>query len=323
LAENGGKEKIIPMLQRGTSTAVASLEKNLRQRWRLGEKAIEGWIFLNGMLAIVVLLGVLVLLLREGLPIFFYTPPWEFFFGTKWYPVSEPPTFGIMPFFVATLWVTLVSTAIAVPIGVGCAAYLAEVAPAKVRETVKPVVELLAGIPSVVMGFIGLMLLSPLVQSMFNLNTGLSGLTAAIMLSMMSLPIIVSVSEDALRAVPREFREAAYALGATKWETIRHVCIPGALSGIAAAVMLGVGRAVGETMTVLMVAGGALAVPYSPTEPMMPMTAAIASGIGNAVRGGLQYQALFAIGLILFVMTLAVNLIADRVLERQKRKFAR
>jgi len=161
------------------------------------------------------------------------------------------------------------------------------------------------------------------VQSAFNLNTGLSGLTAAIMLSMMSLPIIVSVSEDALRAVPREFREAAYALGATKWETIRHVCIPGALSGIAAAVMLGVGRAIGETMTVLMVAGGALAVPYSPTEPMMPMTAAIASGIGNAVRGGLQYQALFAIGLILFVMTLAVNLIADRVLERQKRKFAR
>ena len=325
MAENGGKEKIIPMLQRGASTATAeaSLTKGLRRRWRLGERAIEGWIFLNGLLAIVVLLGVLVLLLREGLPIFFYSPPWEFFFGTKWYPVSEPPTFGIMPFFVATLWVTLVSTAIAVPVGVGCAAYLAEVAPAKVRETVKPVVELLAGIPSVVMGFIGLMLLSPLVQSMFNLNTGLSGLTAAIMLSMMSLPIIVSVSEDALRAVPREFREAAYALGATKWETIRHVCIPGALSGIAAAVMLGVGRAVGETMTVLMVAGGALAVPYSPTEPMMPMTAAIASGIGNAVRGGLQYQALFAIGLILFVMTFAVNLIADRVLERQKRKFAR
>ena len=325
MAENGGKEKIIPMLQRGASTATAeaSLTKGLRRRWRLGERVIEGWIFLNGLLAIVVLLGVLVLLLREGLPIFFYTPPWEFFFGTKWYPVSEPPTFGIMPFFVATLWVTLTSTAIAVPVGVGCAAYLAEVAPAKVRETVKPIVELLAGIPSVVMGFIGLMLLSPLVQSMFNLNTGLSGLTAAIMLSMMSLPIIVSVSEDALRAVPREFREAAYALGATKWETIRHVCIPGALSGIAAAVMLGVGRAIGETMTVLMVAGGALAVPYSPTEPMMPMTAAIASGIGNAVRGGLQYQALFAIGLILFVMTFAVNLIADRVLERQKRKFAR
>jgi len=295
----------------------------LRRRWRLGEKLIESWIFLAGILTIVVLLGIIVLLLKEGLPAFWYTPPWEFLFGTKWYPVSEPPTFGITSFFVATLWVTLVATAISVPIGVACAAYLAEVAPAKVRETVKPIIEILAGIPSVVMGFIGLLLLSPLVQSAFNLNTGLCGLTAGIMLSLMSLPIIISVSEDALRAVPDDFREASYALGATKWETIRHVCIPGALSGITAAVMLGVGRAIGETMTVLMVAGGALAVPVSPTDPMMPMTAAIASGIGNAVRGGLQYQALFAIGLILFAITLAVNLIADRVLDRQKRKFAR
>ncbi len=313
------------MLKQGASaaTAVTGLEKSLRRRWRLGERSIEVWIFLNGLLAIVVLLGVLVLLFWEGLPIFFYTPPWEFLFGTEWYPVSEPPTFGIMPFFVSTLMITAVSTAIAVPVGVGCAAYLAELAPPRLRETVKPIIELLAGIPSVVMGFIGLMLLSPLVQSMFNLPTGLSGLAAGIMLSLMSLPIIISVSEDALRAVPDEFRQAAYALGATKWETIRHVCIPAALSGIAAAVMLGVGRAIGETMTVLMVAGGALAVPYSPAEPMMPMTAAIASGIGNAVRGGLQYQALFAIGLILFTMTLAVNLIADKVLERQKRKFAR
>jgi len=313
------------MLQRGASPATADsgLSMSLRRRWRLREKTIESWIFLNGLLAVVVLLGVLILLMREGLPVFLYTSPLKFLFGTRWYPVSEPPTFGMLTFFAATLWVTLISTAIAVPVGVGCAAYLAEVAPSKLRETVKPVVELLAGIPSVVMGLIGLLLLSPLVQSIFNLNTGLSGLTAAIMLSMMSLPIIVSVSEDALRAVSNEFREASYALGATKWETVRHVCIPGALSGIAAAIMLGVGRAIGETMTVLMVAGGALAVPLSPTEPMMPMTAAIASGIGNAVRGGLQYQALFAIGLILFLMTLSVNLIADRVLERQKRKFAR
>ena len=306
-----------------TSLTTAEPREALRRRWRLGEKLIESWIFLAGILTIVVLLGIVALLLKEGLPAFWYTSPWEFLFGTKWYPVSEPPTFGITSFFVATLWVTLVATAISVPIGVACAAYLAEVAPAKVRETVKPIIEILAGIPSVVMGFIGLMLLSPLVQSAFNLNTGLCGLTAGIMLSLMSLPIIISVSEDALRAVPDDFREASYALGATKWETIRHVCIPGALSGITAAVMLGVGRAIGETMTVLMVAGGALAVPVSPTDPMMPMTAAIASGIGNAVRGGLQYQALFAIGLILFVITLAVNLIADRVLERLKRKFAR
>jgi len=303
--------------------AAAALASGLARRWRLGEKFIEGWIYLAGLLTIVVLLGIIVLLIKEGVPIFLDTPPWEFFFGTKWYPVSEPPTFGIMPFFVATLWVTIVATAISVPIGVACAAYLSEVAPDSARETVKPVIELLAGIPSVVMGFIGLMLLSPLVQSAFNLNTGLAGLTAGIMLAFMSLPIIISVSEDALRAVPDGFRQASYALGANKWETIWHVCIPAALSGITAAVMLGVGRAIGETMTVLMVAGGALAVPVSPTDPMMPMTAAIASGIGNAVRGGLQYQALFAIGLILFILTLAVNLIADRVLERQKRKFAR
>jgi len=295
----------------------------LARRRRLGEKLIESWIYLAGLLTIVVLLGIIILLIKEGLPIFFDTPPWEFFFGTKWYPVSEPPTFGIMPFFVATLWVTVVATAISVPVGVACAAYLSEVAPNSVRETVKPVIELLAGFPSVVMGFIGLMLLSPLVQSAFNLDTGLSGLTAGIMLAFMSLPIIISVSEDAMRAVPDEFRQASYALGATKWETIWHVGIPAALSGITAAVMLGVGRAIGETMTVLMVAGGALAVPVSPTDPMMPMTAAIASGIGNAVRGGLQYQALFAIGLILFVLTLFVNLVADRVLERQKRKFQR
>jgi phosphate transport system permease protein len=303
--------------------ATAVLVGGLERRWRLGEKFIEGWILLAGLVAIAVLLGIIGLLIKEGVPIFFDTSPWEFFFGTKWYPVSEPPTFGIMPFFVATLWVTIVATAISVPIGVACAAYLAEVAPGSVRETVKPVIELLAGIPSVVMGFIGLMLLSPLVQSIFNLNTGLCGLSAGIMLAFMSLPIIISVSEDALRAVPDEFRQASYALGANKWETIWYVCIPAALSGITAAVMLGVGRAIGETMTVLMVAGGALAVPVSPTDPMMPMTAAIASGIGNAVRGGLQYQALFAIGLILFILTLFVNLIADRVLERQKRKFAR
>lgn len=311
------------MIGRTSPTTTAEAGEALRRRRRWGEKLIESWIFLAGILTIVVLLGIIALLIKEGVPAFWYTPPWEFLFGTKWYPVSDPPTFGILPFFVATFWVTVVATVISVPIGVACAAYLAEVAPAKVREAVKPIVETLAGIPSVVMGFIGLMLLSPLVRSAFNLNTGLSGLTAGIMLSLMSLPIIISVSEDALRAVPDDFRVASYALGATKWETIRHVCIPGALSGITAAVMLGVGRAIGETMTVLMVAGGALAVPASPTDPMMPMTAAIASGIGNAVRGGLQYQALFAVGLVLFILTLAVNVIADRVLERQKRKFAR
>jgi len=309
--------------QQQITSAAGVPDRGLKRRLRLGERVIEGWIFLAGMLAIVVLLGIILILLKEGLPIFTNTNPWDFLFGTHWYPLADPPVFGIAPFFVSTLMITLIATAVAVPIGVACAAYLSEVAPPKVSETIKPIIEILAGIPSVMMGFIGLALLSPFVQSLFNLNTGLCGLTAAIMLSLMSLPIIVSVSEDALHAVPRDYKEASYALGATKWETIWHVCIPAALSGIAAAIMLGVGRAIGETMTVLMVAGNALAVPASPADPMTTMTAAIASGIGNAVRGGVQYQAIFAIGFILFILTLGVNIIAERVLERQKRKFAR
>ncbi len=304
-------------------TAAEVPSRGLKRRLRLGERVIEGWIFLAGLLAIVVLLGIIFILLKEGLPVFANTNPWDFLFGTHWYPNADPSVFGIAPFLVSTLMITLISTIIAVPVGVACAAYLSEVAPPKVAETVKPIIEILAGIPSVMMGFIGLALLSPFVQSLFHLNTGLCGLTAAIMLSLMSLPIIVSVSEDALHAVPREFKEASYALGATKWETIWHVCIPAALSGIAAAIMLGVGRAIGETMTVLMVAGNALAVPASPVDPMTTMTAAIANSIGNAVRGGVQYQAIFAIGLILFILTLGVNIIAERVLERQKRKFSR
>lgn len=307
-----------------SSSAAAKVSvKGLGRRLRLGEKVIEGWIFLAGLLAIVVLLGIIFILIKEGLPVFGHTAPWDFLFGTKWYPLADPPVFGIAPFFVSTLMITLISTLVAVPIGVACAAYLSEVAPPRVNDIVKPVIEILSGIPSVMMGFVGLALLSPFVQSLFNLPTGLCGLTAAIMLSLMSLPIIVSVSEDALHAVPKEFKEASYALGATKWETIWHVCIPAALSGIAAAIMLGVGRAIGETMTVLMVAGNALAVPASPVDPMTTMTSAIANSIGNAVRGGTQYQAIFAIGLILFILTLAVNIIAERVLERQKRKFAR
>ncbi len=295
----------------------------LRKRRRPVEQLIELTIRLMGFLAIVVLIGVFAILLQQGLPALFETSPWDFLTGKVWQPLSEPPVLGIRQFFVSTLWVTAVSTILAVPVGVGAAIYLAEVAPRKVADAVKPIVELLSGFPSVVMGFIGLILLSPWVQTTFNLNTGLTGFTAGIMLAMMSLPVIVSVSEDALRAVPDEFRQASYGLGSTKWETIWHVCLPSALSGVSAAVMLGVGRAIGETMTVLMVAGGALSVPNSPFEPMTPMTAAIASGVGNAVFGGLQYHALFAIGLILFMLTLLVNYIAAHVLEAQKRKFAR
>ena len=305
--------------------AVASTNRRLREalqrRSRRGEQAIEGFVFLNGLIGVAVLLGIFLLLAREGAPIFGYVDPWHFFTGDRWYPVSSPPTFGMLPFFVATLWVTLGATVIAVPLGVAAAAYLAEVAPTSVRETVKPLVELLAGVPSVVIGFLGLMVLSPVVRTLFGLNTGLNGLTASVMLALMSLPVIVSVSEDALTAVPQDYREASYALGCTQWQTIVFVLIPAAFSGITAAVMLGIGRAVGETMTALMIAGGSLAVPHFLTEPMRPMTATIAAEINNAVQGGTQYQALFAIGIVLFTFTFMVNLLADLVLEGQKRRF--
>lgn len=289
---------------------------------RLNERAIELFIMLNGVLAVVVLLGVFVLLAKEGAPAFYHTSPWEFLFGSKWYPISDPPSFNILSFLMATAAVTGVATVIALPIGVGCAIYLAEIASSRVRDTVKPLIELLSGVPSVVMGVIGLMLLSPVVQRTFDLSTGLCGMTAGIMLAFMKVPIVISIAEDAMTAVPREFREASYALGANRWQTIRHVCVPSALSGITAAAMLGVAMAIGETMTVLMVAGGSTALNLSPFEPMRPMTATIAAEINNATRGGDQYQALFAIGLVLFVITFVINMLADWVMRRQKRKFS-
>lgn len=277
---------------------------------------------LNGVVAVIVLVGVFILLVKEGLPAFFHTPPWEFLFGTKWYPISYPPVFNIFSFFVATFVVTGVATVIALPIGVGCAIYLAEIASSRVRDIVKPLIELLSGVPSVVMGVIGLMLLSPVIQRMFDLNTGLCAMTAGIMLAFMKVPIVISIAEDSLTAVPREYREASYALGSNKWQTIRYVCVPAALSGITAAIMLGVAMAIGETMTVLMVAGGSMALSLSPFEPMRPMTATIAAEISNATMGGAQYQALFAIGLVLFTITFFVNMLADSVMRRQKRKFS-
>lgn len=294
------------------------------KRWtarHLQERGMELFILANGLTAVAILLGIMGLLVREGLPLFAEYGVLDFLLGRHWYPVSDPPSFGMLPAFAATLWITAGAIAIALPVGVGAAVFLAEVAPDGVRRVVKPTIELLAGVPSIVIGFIALTVVNPLVREWANLNTGLSGLTAAVMLAFMALPVIISISDDALRAVPREYREAAYALGATRWETVRHVLVPGAFSGITAAVMLGVGRAIGETMTVLMVAGGAIQIPRFITEPMRPMTATIAAEISNAVQGGIQYHALFMLGLVLFLLTFLVNLTADLVLERQRRRF--
>lgn len=304
---------------KSTSMAIQSpFTTKARRPW---ERIIEVVIAFSGWITVIILLLITLLLFREGLPIFSYTNPLSFIFGTSWYPVSDPPVFGILPFIVSSFMITIVAVIISLPIGVGAAVFIAELATPALKEIIKPLVELLAGIPSIVLGFIGFTLLAPLVHNFFHLSTGLNGFTASIMLVFICLPTIISISEDALNAVPRDYKEAAYALGATKWQTISKVVIPAASSGIIASVMLGIGRAIGETMTVLMVSGGRLAVPRSIFDPMSPMPARIAIEINNAVFGGLQYQALFAMGVVLFLITFIINLISDLVLERQRRMY--
>jgi phosphate transport system permease protein len=237
---------------------------------------------------------------------------WSFLFGTAWYPTAEPsPQLGILALILGSLVVTLGAIVVALPVGLAGAVYLAEVAHPRVRAVLKPAIEVLAGIPSVVFGFFGLVILVPFIQRTFDLAVGETALAGILMLAIMALPTIVSVSEDALSAVPRSYREASYALGATPWQTIVRVTVPAALSGVTAAAMLGVGRAVGETMTVLMVTGNAAQIPTSLLMPVRTLTATIAAELGEAPQGGLHYEALFAIGIVLFVITFLINVVAD------------
>jgi len=266
-------------------------------------------------LSIVFLAGITVTLFKEGLPIFKEVSVFKFLFGRYWYPTYDPPDFGILPLILGSLWVTLGALFVAVPLGVGSAMYISELAHPKLREILKPTVELLASVPSVVYGFFGMVFLGPLVQRLFDLPVGLTCFTASIILGMMALPTVASIAEDAISAVPRELREASYALGAMKWETITKVVVPAASSGIIAAVILGFGRAIGETMTVLMVAGGAAVIPRSVFQPVRTMTATIAAEMGEAPMGSDHYHALFGIALVLFFITLGFNLLADKIIK--------
>ena len=222
---------------------------------------------------------------------------------------------------VGTIFVTAGALIFAIPLGLACSVYLAEIAKPKARETIKPIIEMIAGIPSVVLGLIGMLFLSPLIAHIFGLSNGLNALTASIIVGIMVLPTIISISEDVLTSLPKEFREASLALGATKWQTIRMVLIPAAASGIFASLMLGLGRAIGETMAVLMVAGNSIAMPHSFFDSVRPITANIAIEIKEVVRGSLHYEALFAIGTILFFMTFIVNFISDWIIQKQVRKY--
>ena len=239
--------------------------------------------------------------------------------GAEWFPTATPaPQFGFLPLITGTLWVSLFAILIALPFGLAVAIYMSEVADPKVRNLLKPVIELLSGIPSVVYGFFGLIVIVPLLQQVFGLPVGESGLAGALVLAIMALPTIITVTEDAMRGCPRAMREASLALGASQWQTIYKVVIPYSISGITSGVVLGIGRAVGETMAVLMVTGNAAVIPHSILEPLRTIPATIAAARGAAPAGGAHYQALFLLGVVLFFISLLINFTVEAVSSKQK-----
>ena len=285
---------------------------------RVKERVIQNLFLLVALASIVILALIVVFLFREGIPIFKQVSVKDFLFGKYWYPTYEPPDFGIFPLIVASIVVTLIASLIAVPLGLLSAIYISEIAAMRVKEILKPIIELLASLPSVVIGFFGMVVVAPFLQEVFDIPTGLNTLNASVMLALMAVPTISSISEDAIHAVRRELREASLALGATQWETISRVVVPASLSGICTAVILGMSRAIGETMVVLMVAGGAGAIPESVFDACRPMPASIAAEMGEAPFRSDHYHALFATGIVLFLMTLGFNLIADYVSHKYK-----
>jgi phosphate transport system permease protein len=262
------------------------------------------------------LVGITVILFTEGLPIFHETGIGAFIFGKAWYPTYDPPEFGILSLVAASFWVTLGALLVCVPLGVGSALFINELAGPKIKAILKPLIEILAAIPSIVFGFFGMVIVAPFLQAVLGIPTGLCAFTGSLLLGIMALPTVCSIAEDALSFVPKSFREASLALGANRWQTLVKVVIPAAGSGISTAIILGMSRAVGETMTVLMVTGGAAVIPHSFFEPVRPMTSTIAAEMGEAVMGGAHYHALFAIGLILFLITFVFNVIAEMVSRR-------
>ncbi len=247
----------------------------------------------------------------------------EFVTGKEWFPTAHPAAqFGVMPIVLGTLWVSLGAILFALPFGLAVAIYSAELANKRVHKILKPVIELLAGIPSVVYGFFGLIVIVPLIQKAFNLDVGETGLAGSIVLAIMALPTIITIAEDALRSTPRAMKEASLALGANKWQTILKVTIPYSISGITAGVVLGIGRAIGETMAVLMVTGNAAVIPHTLLEPVRTIPATIAAELGEAPKGGAHYEALFILGCILFIITLIINLVVEYISYKNKNKVA-
>lgn len=287
-------------------------------RTRTKESIIKHFFLLVALGSIIVLALIVFFLFKEGVPIFKLVSVKDFLFGQYWYPTYDPPEFGIFPLIVASVVVTFFSSVIAIPLGLLSAVYISEIASMRTKEILKPTIEVLASLPSVVIGFFGMVVVAPLLQDLLDIPTGLNVFNASLMLAFMAVPTISSISEDAIHAVRRELREASLALGATHWETISRVVIPSSLSGICTAIILGMSRAIGETMVVLMVAGGAAAIPESIFDACRPMPASIAAEMAEAPFQGDHYYALFATGMVLFLMTLGFNLIADYISHKYK-----
>jgi phosphate transport system permease protein len=319
-------------------------------KWQKKEKAVEFIVSSVGLFSVIVLLLIGFFLFKEAFQIFYQAGAMKVVFGTAWYPTSEPSSFGMFPLIMGTLAVTILTAVMAIPLGLAAAIYIAEIAHHRVKEVLKPLIEMLASFPSVVLGFFGMVVIAPLLSNWLspivseklpellrNINipfisttladlcydklfiaSGLNISTAALMLTVRAVPIISSIAEDALTAVPRTYREASYSLGAGKWHTIWKVVIPAAVSGLSVAVILGIGTIIGETMIVLMVAGGAAVVPHWIFDPARPMPAAIAAEMAEAPYQSLHYHALFGVGAILFLITFMLSFISDFISKKYR-----
>jgi len=284
------------------------------------EKLAHLLLFLAALSSIIVVISILLFLIKEAVP-FFEDPGILELLGNRWMPVSfQKESFGILPLVTGSILVTVIATSLSVPLGICSAVYISEIAGKKEREILKPIIELLAGVPSVVLGFFGLVMVAPMVKDFFGLDVGLTAFTGALLLTFMAIPTIISISEDALRNIPQSYRQASLALGASKVETIWRVTVPSAIPGIIAAVMLGVGRVLGETMVVLMVTGNSPVTTLSPFSSVRTMTATIAAEMGEVSFGSAHYNALFCIGVVLMVFTFVFNMIAQKVLEKQNKQ---
>ncbi len=295
----------------------------MSQRRRDPDAIIASIIRITGYSSILFVLLILFFLLREGLPALASTPL-SSIFSTRWYPIEE--YYGVLPLILGSLLVTITAMVIALPLGIGTALFLSEIAPRWMREILKPIVEILAGIPSVVLGFIGILVFVPFFRKFLDLPTGLTAFTGAVLLALISIPTIVSVAEDSLNTVPASYRQASLALGATQWQTIWHVTLPAAKTGVLTALMLGVGRSMGETMAVMMVTGNAPVMPAGLSAffaPVRTMTATIASEMGEVATSSQHYQVLFLIGILLFLLSLVINISASLVSTKSRKRSER